>query len=420
MSFEGKFEGKSGANTRILLDANSADITAGGGGRGGDVLVKNDQGQVTIRLDGGGEEGLTGIPSLGPGGASQGPGAAVSISASGAVVLRDAAGKYSVVTLRARKEETRGAVSTGEIALGDGAGGMPITLHAVEGTNSVIRVGGSKKTGWLSVWNASKETVLLGGNEGLLDLRDAKQQSTITLRAVQGDDASIAVGGSKRSGWIVVRNDADKDAAFLTGHEGAGTLELRDKTGKTVISLKGDGAAGFFGGLGSDGDIIVLPKEATAQEASQASVAIRGHSGDIVLRNADCAEEFDVEDATGVEGGTVLVLNDRGGLCVAHQPYDRRVAGVVSGAGGLRPGIVLGREPGATGRRPVALSGKVFCQVDATYGPIEVGDLLTTSATPGHAMTAQDSARAFGAVLGKAIAPLRAGQGLIPVLVALQ
>ena len=420
MSFEGKFEGKSGANTRILLDANSADITAGGGGRGGDVLVKNDQGQVTIRLDGGGEEGLTGIPSLGPGGASPGPGAAVSISASGAVVLRDAAGKYSVVTLRARKEETRGAVSTGEIALGDGAGGMPITLHAVEGTNSVIRVGGSKKTGWLSVWNASKETVLLGGNEGLLDLRDAKQQSTITLRAVQGDDASIAVGGSKRSGWIVVRNDADKDAAFLTGHEGAGTLELRDKTGKTVISLKGYGAAGFFGGLGSDGDLIVLPKEATAQEASQASVAIRGHSGDIVLRNADCAEEFDVEDATGVEGGTVLVLNDRGGLCVAHQPYDRRVAGVVSGAGGLRPGIVLGREPGATGRRPVALSGKVFCQVDATYGPIEVGDLLTTSATPGHAMTAQDSARAFGAVLGKAIAPLRAGQGLIPVLVALQ
>ena len=420
MSFEGKFEGKSGANTRILLDANSADITAGGGGRGGDVLVKNDQGQVTIRLDGGGEEGLTGIPSLGPGGASPGPGAAVSISASGAVVLRDAAGKYAVVTLRARKEETRGAVSTGEIALGDGAGGMPITLHAVEGTNSVIRVGGSKKTGWLSVWNASKETVLLGGNEGLLDLRDAKQQSTITLRAVQGDDASIAVGGSKRSGWIVVRNDADKDAAFLTGHEGAGTLELRDKTGKTVISLKGYGAAGFFGGLGSDGDLIVLPKEATAQDASQASVAIRGHSGDIVLRNADCAEEFDVEGATGVEGGSVLVLNDRGGLCVAHQPYDRRVAGVVSGAGGLRPGIVLGRDPGATGRRPVALSGKVFCQVDATYGPIEVGDLLTTSATPGHAMTAQDSARAFGAVLGKAIAPLRAGQGLIPVLVALQ
>jgi hypothetical protein len=419
VSFEGKFEGKSGANTRILLDANSADITAGGGGRGGDVLVKNDQGQVTIRLDGGGEEGVLGIPSLGPGGAP--PGAAISISASGAVVLRDAVGKYSVVTLRARKEETRGAVSTGEIALGDGAGGMPITLHAVEGTNSVIRVGGSKKTGWLSVWNgATKEIALLGGNEGVLELRDAKQQSTIALRAVQGNDASIAVGGSKRSGWIVVRNDADKDAAFLTGHEGAGTLELRDKTGNTVISLKGDGAAGFFGGLGSDGDLIVLPKEATAQDASQASVAIRGHSGDIVLRNADCAEEFDVEDATGVEGGTVLVLNDRGGLCVAHQPYDRRVAGVVSGAGGLRPGIVLGREPGATGRRPVALSGKVFCQVDATYGPIEVGDLLTTSATPGHAMTAQDSARAFGAVLGKAIAPLRAGQGLIPVLVALQ
>lgn len=415
MSFDGKLEGKSGANTRILLDAGTADITAGGGGRGGDVLIKNDEGRVTIRLDGGGDEGPL-IPSLGPGQPAV-PGPVVTVSASGAIIVRDAAAKTSVATLRAREQ---GAVSTGELALGDGAGGMPITLHAVEGTNSVIRVGGSKKTGWLSVWNGSKETVLLGGNEGLLDLRDAKQQSTITLRAVQGDDASIAVGGSKRSGWIVVRNDADKDVAFLTGHEGAGTLELRDKKGTTVISLRGYGASGWFGGLGSDGDLVVLPKEATAHETSQASVWIRGDSGDIVLRNADCAEEFDIDDAPGVEGGAVVALNDRGGLCVAQQPYDRRVAGVVSGAGGLRPGIVLGREPGATGRWPVALSGKVFCQADATYGPIEVGDLLTTSATPGHAMTAQDSARAFGAVLGKAIAPLRAGQGLIPVLVALQ
>jgi hypothetical protein len=415
VSFEGKFEGKSGANTRILLDADTADITAGGGGRGGDVLVKNDQGRIMIRLDGSGDEGPLGplgpLPTLGPG-------ATVSIAASGAIVLRDPSAENSVVTVRTRKQ---GAVHTGELALGDGAGGMPITLHAVEGTNSVIRMGGSKKTGWLSVWNgATKETVLLGGNEGVLELRDATQQTTIALRAVQGSDASIAVGGSKRSGWIVVRNDADKDAAYLTGHDGDGRLELRDKTGKTVILLKGYGASGWFGGLGSDGDLVVLPKEATAQETAQASVWIRGDNGDIVLRNADCAEEFDVEDAAGVGGGAVLVLNDRGGLCVAHRPYDRRVAGVVSGAGGLRPGIVLGREPGVAGRCPVALSGKVFCQVDATYGPIEVGDLLTTSATPGHAMSARDSGRAFGAVLGKAIAPLRAGQGLIPILVALQ
>jgi hypothetical protein len=68
----------------------------------------------------------------------------------------------------------------------------------------------------------------------------------------------------------------------------------------------------------------------------------------------------------------------------------------------------------------VALVGKVYCKVDAQYGPIEVGDLLTTSPTLGHAMKASDPLKAFGAVIGKALRPLLAGQGLIPILIALQ
>ena len=63
--------------------------------------------------------------------------------------------------------------------------------------------------------------------------------------------------------------------------------------------------------------------------------------------------------------------------------------------------------------------GKVFCKVDADAAPVDIGDLLTTSNTPGHAMKATDRERAFGAVIGKALAPLVSGRGLIPVLVAL-
>ena len=59
-------------------------------------------------------------------------------------------------------------------------------------------------------------------------------------------------------------------------------------------------------------------------------------------------------------------------------------------------------------------------KVDATYGPIALGDLLTTSSTPGHAMTASDPSTAFGAVIGKALRPWNDGAGLVPVLVALQ
>jgi hypothetical protein len=69
---------------------------------------------------------------------------------------------------------------------------------------------------------------------------------------------------------------------------------------------------------------------------------------------------------------------------------------------------------------PVALMGKVYCKVDASYGPIRVGDLLTTSATPGHAMRATDRGLAFGAILGKALAGLEGGQALVPILVTLQ
>ena len=96
------------------------------------------------------------------------------------------------------------------------------------------------------------------------------------------------------------------------------------------------------------------------------------------------------------------------------------VAGVLSGAGNLRPGIILDRRTGPDPRVPVALMGKVECKVDAGHAAIEIGDLLTTSPTPGHAMRASDPVSAFGSVIGKALRPMASGRGLVPILVALQ
>jgi len=81
---------------------------------------------------------------------------------------------------------------------------------------------------------------------------------------------------------------------------------------------------------------------------------------------------------------------------------------------------VLDRQQSQDDRKPIALLGKVYCKVDANYAPIEVGDLLTTAPSLGHAMKASDPLKAFGAVIGKALRPLNAGRGLIPVLIALQ
>ncbi len=141
---------------------------------------------------------------------------------------------------------------------------------------------------------------------------------------------------------------------------------------------------------------------------------------DIVL-GSDCAEDFDITPNAVVEPGTVMVLSDNGALRASHDPYDKRVAGVISGAGDYQPGMILGRSGSPLDRMPLGLVGKVYCKVDTKNAPIEIGDLLTTSDTPGHAMKAEDHTRAFGAVIGKALRNVSAGEkDLIPILIALQ
>jgi hypothetical protein len=98
------------------------------------------------------------------------------------------------------------------------------------------------------------------------------------------------------------------------------------------------------------------------------------------------------------------------------------VAGVISGANDLAPGMVMKAEGAShgAGDHPVALSGRVWCKVDASFGSVRPGDLLTTSPRAGHAMLAADPTRRSGAVIGKAMTSLEAGRGLVLVLVNLQ
>jgi hypothetical protein len=174
-----------------------------------------------------------------------------------------------------------------------------------------------------------------------------------------------------------------------------------DGTGAAVFAKKeGDrGHAGFF-----DGDVHV----------TRVLTVVR----DIQLLGADLAEQFRVVGALPAEPGSVMVLAGEDQVSVSTVPYDRRVAGVVSGGGIYRPALVLDVQAGGD-RTPLALSGKVWCQVEAESKSIAIGDLLTTSPRPGHAMSAGDHSRAFGAVLGKALGRLDSGVGLIPILVAL-
>jgi len=197
-------------------------------------------------------------------------------------------------------------------------------------------------------------------------------------------------------------------------------------TGKghgVIGETTGEHAPGGAGVIGKSKNWIGVLGQGPTAGRFEGNVQV---TGDITLEGGgDCAEEFDVSCVDKVEPGTVMVLSStEGELEPGSRAYDKRVAGVASGASGFRPGIVLDKKQQEFNenkrRMPIALMGKVYCKVDASYSPIELGDLLTTSPTVGHAMKANDSIKAFGTVIGKALKPLREGKGLIPVLIALQ
>ncbi|MGH9832341.1 MAG: hypothetical protein ACREBD_10420 [Blastocatellia bacterium] len=170
----------------------------------------------------------------------------------------------------------------------------------------------------------------------------------------------------------------------------------------------------------------------TSTPQAKLDVAGRTRTGSLeITGGADFAENFDVNvETTGgeeltakVEAGMVVSIDPAspGKLQLSAQAYDRRVAGIISGAGGVKPGMMMSQAGTlADGQHPVALSGRVYVWVDATRRAVKPGDLLTTSATPGHAMKVTNTAKAQGAIIGKAMTGLKEGKGLVLVLVTLQ
>lgn len=137
---------------------------------------------------------------------------------------------------------------------------------------------------------------------------------------------------------------------------------------------------------------------------------------------ADIVEGFDSVDDIILEPGTVVSIDPDtpGALMRSTDPYDLKVAGIVSGAGGVNPGMHLGQDGVLDGDTKVAMTGRVYVKASDENGPIRPGDRLTTASLPGHAMKATDSQRSDGTVIGKAMSSLDEATGLVLVLVNLQ
>ena len=207
---------------------------------------------------------------------------------------------------------------------------------------------------------------------------------------------------------------------FFAGGNGVdGDLILRADDGSDRIRLDASGGNMWLGGNGADGDLVIFASGGDNTTLADATIHLNGDAGDIILQNADCAEDFEILDED-VEPGMVMVIAEGSLLRKCSQAYDSCVAGVIAGAGVYKPGIVLGRKADSKNAYPVALVGRVFCKVDASYGEVKIGDLLTTSPTLGCAMSVRDPKEASGAVIGKALGNLKTGTNLVPTLIALQ
>ena len=205
----------------------------------------------------------------------------------------------------------------------------------------------------------------------------------------------------------------------LTGSTTAGTglaLENTSAGGHKYDLISGGSADGI--GAGAFG---IYDESAASYRLSISP------SGTVVVKvltitgGADIAEPFKMTDDAIPKGAVVVIDEARPGqLKLSSSAYDNHVAGIVSGANGINPGLAL-HQSGVNDRgQNVALTGRVYAQADAAYGAIHPGDLLTTSDTPGYAMRVGDHTRAQGAILGKAMTGLPQGKGFVLVLVSLQ
>lgn len=380
----GKME-LSGNGSRLEMrngaDQMNVELDGEENGGGGYINLYNSQGTRTIEFDGdeAGVVGMlrlytgTGIKSIELEGQESG-------SATDGGILRIFDDTGALTGSWDGKQASGGSV----LRLFDEAGTNTIYVDGNEGDSGAV-INLNNDTGQRSIEIDSHE----GTGDGVIRAYDATGVKTVEINADQGANGNVNI--YNESGVKTVELDAREG-------EGAGQIELFDASGALRIEIDAD----------KGGDSFI-------------SVDVLQING-----GADLSEQFDVaftEHSQSPEPGMVVSIDPHspGELQISADAYDRRVAGVISGAGGVKPGMMMGQDGSiADGEYPVALTGRVYVKADASYGAIEPGDLMTTSDTPGHAMKVTDHTRAGGSVLGKAMTSLKSGQGLVLVLVTLQ
>lgn len=277
---------------------------------------------------------------------------------------------------------------SGNFGLGTSTPGAKLDLVRGDGSDLVMRAWNSSTSSGSAIFRAAASA---GGSEGArVELAD----NTGFNGGISGDHTN---GLIFRTGNQSATYGAMGARMMITT---AGTVGIGTTTPSASYKLDVNGAINASGNINSTGNLTV--------------------SGTINAKYQDVAEW--VETSQALPAGTVVVLDHtRNNQVVASsKSYDTRVAGVIS----AQPGITLGEK--SDSKVLVATTGRVRIKVDASLGPIQVGDLLVTSDVTGVAMKSQAldlggvQIHRPGTLIGKALEPLASGTGEILVLLSLQ
>ncbi len=268
-------------------------------------------------------------------------------------------------------------------ALYQGEDGQFLKLTRLDGAEVVWAGTSTAGRGLLTIAapEVKKDVVVIeadGNNEGRLRIRDSAGKLRVELNVNDGD-----------AGWMETFNRQDKSIVRITQHKDhdSGYISVRNGAGE-----------------------------------AQAALYATPTAGKLWTNGNDVAEVFEFSEDLSARRGMVVCIDPDvpGALGACERRADPKIAGVISGAGGLEAGIVLGQRPGGEVDLPVALAGRAWVLADATCGAIEPGDLLVSSARAGYACAASEDDPSRGTVLGKAMSGLDRDDGLVLALIAPQ